>query len=197
MMGLFLIVFSKTIIRRVRIIMWGRKALQLTSAFINLPLIYPNSMLKFTNAFRVLSLALFLVSLIYAYAAIPGAINFGGPVLFDLLPEEISKVAFFFGILVLASSINLIGLAFIRAYRNRWIIASKGSALNLRQLPAWLNGFLGLVNLLLITGIFYIGFTNSAEEVTIGNFTLVIAAVPVLLVIWVIYLPFLLRKQED
>jgi hypothetical protein len=154
-------------------------------------------MLKFTNAFRVLSLALFLVSLVYAYAAIPGSIDFGGPVLFGLLPEEISKVAFFFGVLILASLINLVLLAFIRAYRQRWMIASKGSPLNLGQLPAWLNGFLGLINLLLITGIFYIGFTNSAEEVTIGNFTLVIAAVPVLLIIWIIYLPFLLRRQDD
>lgn len=154
-------------------------------------------MLKFTNAFRVLSLALFLVSLIYAYAAIPGAINFGGPVLFSLLPEEISKVMFFFGVLLIASVINLIILAFIRAYRQKWVVASKGSLLNLGQLPAWLHGFLGLFNLLLITGIFYIGFTNSAEEVNIGNFTLVIAAVPVLLVVWIIYLPFLLRKQDD
>ena len=154
-------------------------------------------MLKFTNAFRVLSLALFLVSLIYAYAAIPGAVNFGGPVLLGLLPEEISKVVFFFGILLMASLINLLILAFIRAYRNSWTIASKDSPLNLGQLPAWLHGFLGLLNLLLITGIFYIGFTNSAEEVNISNFTFVITAVPALLVIWIIYLPFLLKKQED
>jgi hypothetical protein len=154
-------------------------------------------MLKFTNAFRVLSLALFLVTLIYAYAAIPGGINFGGPLLFGLLPEEISKVAFFFTVLVITSLINLLGLAFIKSNRSKWSVASQGSPLNLNQLPGWLHGFLGLVNLLLITGIFYIGFTNSAEEILIGNFTLVIAAVPVLLVIWIIYLPFLLRSAND
>jgi hypothetical protein len=138
-----------------------------------------------------------LITLIYAYAAIPGDINFGRAIFFGLVPAQVSKAVFFFSVLIGAAMVNLFFLGFVSGYKKSWEIASKENPINLSHLPAWLYGMAGLINLLLITGIFYVGFTNSAEEVVITNFAIVIAAVPVLIVIWLLYLPFLLKAPQE
>jgi hypothetical protein len=153
-------------------------------------------MYKFTNAFRILTLVIFLASLIYAYAAIPSDVDFGGELLFGSIPSKVNKASFFFGMLVLCMGVNLLIMAIVRNYKRKWEVASKGSPINLGTLPAWFYGMAGWLNLFFVLGVFYIGFTNSAEEINISNYSLVLYALPILIFLWLLYLPFLLRSQE-
>ncbi|MGE0929798.1 hypothetical protein [Peijinzhouia sedimentorum] len=152
-------------------------------------------MLRFANSFRIITLVIFLASLIYSYAAIPGDIVWGEGAFFGLVPAVMSKSTFFFTALITCILINLIFIGLIKNYDNKLRLTS-GSPINLRIIPAWLHGLAGWLNTFFVLIVFYVGFTNSAEEMKSDNYDVMIFIGPILILLWFFYLPVLLMSKK-
>ncbi len=152
-------------------------------------------MYRFASSFRIITLVIFLASLIYSYAAIPGDIFWGEGAFFGLVPATMSKSAFFFIALITSILINLIFIGLIKNYDNRLRLAA-GSPINLRIIPAWLHGLAGWLNVFFVLIVFYVGFTNSAEEMKLDNYDIMIFVGPILILLWFFYLPVLLMSKK-
>ena len=152
-------------------------------------------MLRFANSFRIISLVIFLASLIYSYAAIPGDIFWGEGAFFGFVPAVMTKDTFFFVSLIACILINFIFIALVKNYDTKLKFTS-GSPINLRIIPAWLHGLAGWINIFFLLVVFYVGFTNSAEEMKTDNYDIMIFAGPILILLWFFYLPVLLMSKK-
>jgi hypothetical protein len=152
-------------------------------------------MLRFANSFRIIALVIFLISLIYSYAAIPGDIAWGEGAFFGLVPAIMSKSTFFFSTLLACIFINFIFIALIKNYDSK-LKVTNGSPINLRIIPAWLHGLAGWLNIFFVLIVFYVGFTNSAEEMKSNNYDIMIFVGPILILLWFFYLPILLMSKK-
>jgi len=149
-------------------------------------------MVKAIKFCYLVSVPLFLVTLSYYYALLPGTVG----VYFDasgLVSYSVLKGVFFYaciGVFVLTNGIIFLYRRMIKAHVNLDHIDF--SQMNRVEINYhWFNGFSLMLNVFYILSILFIGLYNSREKFDINNYAALVYIGPIIIVSWILWFIYL------
>ncbi len=146
---------------------------------------------RFGKTFYFLGVIMFIFFLLYFYSALPETVSYSTDGN-GLSPEKLGKGTFFYGmvgIFLILNSVVLLPPKLLETKGHRGLVRifPIGDAFRDYYL-AWFYSFGGIINLSLITLVFYTHSINNQEEIATSEFNVFFYLIPTLFVIWIIAL---------
>ncbi|MCG8476324.1 MAG: hypothetical protein MI784_12725 [Cytophagales bacterium] len=145
-------------------------------------------MKKELKAFRILTLLVFVAALLYVYAGMPErvGVDFTEDGTFT---EFVSKRAFFYGSLGFAFVANIVFMAFAE------LLARSQKGTFAASIQSWLGGFHGIVNLIMVISVLFLGILNNPDHAG-AQLTVLVYLAPLLLLIATVWLFVILFRKN-
>lgn len=140
-----------------------------------------------------------MAALLWSYAYMVGQVDYGLS-LDGINTPIIEKETYFFSAIAIFLFVNvIIGWFLISLKKVKTTEGGSGlrNAGLKKELLVWFKGFAGVINLALSMILFFIGLMNLAESEEAMTLGFYVYLGPILLLIWLVYLPFILVKSRS
>jgi len=150
-----------------------------------------NNLRRFLKFFWILSIFMFLFSLLYTYAGFPDQVNTFSGKSGDLI---LSKGGLFYIALITFVLVNTVFLVLNRMLNN-YLGASSGKlSLKKVSISGWINGFLFIINFFIISILYFLFNINQQGTENFSTIGMMVMATAALLLGWLVYLAFILIR---